>query len=171
MTKTKTTTKLKTTKLKTTKRKTTKRKPDNGKSAKPAEKIETDAAPTKPKAKPAKATSRKPEPVEQQLYCELSGEEHRERAEDLARTVRERNAITDRKKAAASEFKAQSDEKIARIDRLAEVVRSGKELRAVDCEWHFDFKRNEKKLVRLDTRKTVRKMTLTKQELQVELDV
>ncbi len=126
---------------------------------------------TKPKAKPKPPTKRKPEHSEEKLYCTLTEREHRDRAETLARTVRERNTITEDKKAAAAEFKAQVDDRTQQIDKLAEVVRSGKELRDVDCEWRFDFKKNEKSLVRFDTKEVVRRLTLTKRELQIELPV
>jgi len=57
------------------------------------------------------------------------------------------------------------------ISRLHRIVKTGYEPRMVDCSWTFDFDKNEKSLIRIDTGEEVERKPLTESERQLAMSM
>lgn len=74
-----------------------------------------------------------------------------------------------------AEYKKNMKAKIAdlyrRMNEHLSDITDGVEAREVECEWHYDFQQNTKRLVRLDNSQVVEKdQTLTEDERQMLID-
>lgn len=107
----------------------------------------------------------------QMLRCEFTTEEINEKAKQLANENRNYTEIENDKKSVTADFGARLAESKAKIDRLANHINSGYELRRVNVEVRMhDPEEGKKTVVRLDTNETVEILNMTEDELQEELD-
>lgn len=103
------------------------------------------------------------------LPVDLSTMEVRERSLELSSKIAEARALEARRKAAASEFKASDQEIRARIDELAESVKSGRESRQVECRWSRNESLGRMELARMDTGEVIESRALTPEERQIKM--
>ena len=106
---------------------------------------------------------------EEQLKCALTEDELDKIADRSAHITGEienkRSAMKSSQSAMASEIKSLESQ----LSSLASKRRDRCEYRMVDCERVFDYTRNEVKLVRTDTRETVRSRAMAGSERELEL--
>lgn len=105
------------------------------------------------------------------LPCELSDEEFRERAKELADVDEEIAHLEGEKKTAMEGFKNTIGGRVSRKLELRGIVQNNEEEREVECKWTKDYKGQELKLTRLDTVEQIDSRTMTQLELQGELDL
>ena len=68
----------------------------------------------------------------------LSQKEREEHTQELARSIGDITNLEEDKKASASRYKAQIEEKQARQNRLSTLIQHGWDERSVKCAWHFE---------------------------------
>ncbi len=115
-----------------------------------------------------KATIKKKK-TERMLRVDFNQKERNELASDLARCYQEREQmIIDRKKIVKG-LDAAITEKEAMISKLVTKVNDGYEHKGVPCEIVLDYKRNTKKITRLDTKKVIEEAAIPEDERQLEM--
>lgn len=113
--------------------------------------------------------ARPPRRFEQELECELTGEESDILGKELAAEMVKHDAILTEKKAANDGFKGRIEVSKARMRELTESIRTQKEIRNVECIEHFDFRTNTARVLRTDTGEWIAERALRSSELQTEL--
>lgn len=107
----------------------------------------------------------------QMLRCEFTSEEINEKAKQLANENRNFTEIENDKKSVTADFGARLAESKAKIDRLANNINSGYELRRVNVEIRMhDPAEGKKTVVRTDTNTVVEVLNMSEEELQEELE-
>jgi hypothetical protein len=107
-----------------------------------------------------------------QLPVKLTETEILNKADVLAKTLRERDELDERRKASAKDFKEQLERVELEVSKLARTIESGQEDRPIDCRWERDDHRSAMVLYRADTGEIVRTRAMTAAELeekQIEL--
>ena len=108
--------------------------------------------------------------IEQFLEYKFTPEELTGFSQDLARDTAKMGELEDAKKMAMSQFKAELDACHARANLNAEHIRTGKEMRMVDCEVDYDTPKTGKKTItRTDTGERLKVMDMEDWENQGEL--
>lgn len=107
----------------------------------------------------------------QMLRCEFTSEEINEKAKQLANENRNFIEIENDKKSVTADFGARLAESKAKIDRLANNINSGYELRRVNVEIRMhDPAEGKKTVVRTDTNTVVEVLNMSEEELQEEME-
>jgi len=107
-----------------------------------------------------------------ELFLEyvFTREELEQFGKDLARDTAKQSELDGNKKMAMSQFKAEIDACAAKANVTADHIRSGREMRMVECEIRYDKPgRGRKSVVRTDTREIVKVMDMEPFEKQGEL--
>ncbi len=102
---------------------------------------------------------------------DLTDDEIRDAAEDLARLLADIDGKESAKKSVASQFKADIERLQADAQKQASLVRDKYEYRSVECSQSFDYDHCEVSTYRDDTGELLRKRTMTIEEKQAELDL
>jgi hypothetical protein len=103
------------------------------------------------------------------LPCALTRSEVEERADKLARLVKDRDAIDAERKQVARDYKTRMDDLSKEIGQLSEQVRSKREWRDVECTKERNEERGTVDFVRVDTGEVVESRALHPDERQVKL--
>lgn len=110
--------------------------------------------------------------VQEFLEYKFNEQELKEISSELARATSEQNNLENEKKAVMSEFKAKIDTKAAERQKLAGHINTGCEYRYIDCEMMMNTpKVGRKTLTRLDTAEVVWEKEMSKEELQLRLNL
>lgn len=108
--------------------------------------------------------------VTQRLRCNLSDEEKINAGKELAEATNELSSIEEDKTQVMADFKAQVTAQEAKVSMLSNKLRSGYELRNVQCEVIFGVpESHQKQTVRLDTNEIVSTETMSEEEKQGNL--
>lgn len=113
----------------------------------------------------------KTEKVFRRLECLLTNSEKIARGEENARAIKELSRVQSEKKEVANRYKAMEEKLTNDIDRLSDIVDTGREMRSVECEHVVDYKANRVTVTRLDTFATVEDRKLNKDEAQIAMDL
>lgn len=105
------------------------------------------------------------------LPVKLTNREVIERGQLAAQVLEKIDEIESSKKAHAQVCKERSEKLEAELRRLSFIVKREEEDRIVECVWKFDFMKNEKNLVRLDTAEVVETKPMTDEERQIALEI
>ncbi len=105
--------------------------------------------------------------ITQRLRCLLTDDEKIEAGKQLAEANNELKEIEDDKAQVVSDFKAKTTAVEAQVAILGGKLRSGYELRPVECHVLFDQPQpGQKQIIRLDTKETVSTELMTDEEKQ-----
>jgi len=107
--------------------------------------------------------------VKEFLKCILTEGEKREIAQNLAVAVMSRDEAEGGLKSAQTQFKSKIALHEAELISLAEKLRSGFEMRNIECEISGDYKLGTVTIIRLDTGEIIRERPMTKDERQNKL--
>ncbi len=107
--------------------------------------------------------------ITKDLSCELTSDELKDRARDLAEAVKSVIRSENAKKSALQSYNAEIQMAEAKRDRLSNVVGSGAEYREVIVERIHDYKKNVVLEVRTDTGETISSREMTDKEKQLEI--
>ena len=110
----------------------------------------------------------KPKRVE--TTCRLPVKMTKDQQVAIANQLAEIVAKIEQDKQNMTMFRDSIKEKQGSMDNLLAILRRGSVEREVECEYLFDFKRKVKTLVRMDTGENLGDYTLTKEELQVDME-
>jgi hypothetical protein len=106
------------------------------------------------------------------LPVKLTEQEILNKADMLAKSLRERDSLDEKRKSQAKTAKDEIDRADLEISKLARTVESGFEDRPIECRWERDDARSAMNLIRLDTGELVSSRSMTSAELdekQIEL--
>jgi len=120
---------------------------------------------TAPKKKPYVIKERKTIIVP----VKLKQAEIAERARVLGQTLHRQRSHESELTAAKTDFKAKIDQCRDTIDKIAEVLRTGKDQREVRVEVRLDFKADKKRVVRVDTGEIISESKLPPEDRQTEI--
>ena len=99
----------------------------------------------------------------------FSQEEKRDLAASLADLTLEVESLEEQKKTTATQFKNQIDKITAELKGAAQGIRSGYEMRYVDCEVTNNFAEKRVDFFRVDTGELIRTRDMRPEELQGNL--
>lgn len=117
----------------------------------------------------AAALAMPPRRFDEMLPCSLSGDELRERADELVKVLATVDAIKVEKKAATDQFKARIQIQEERARELRTAIGSKQEDRAVECIESFELRLGVARTTRTDTGEQIRERALRQSELQPTL--
>lgn len=100
------------------------------------------------------------------LPVKLTETEVPERSRELAAEIATHDEVQRQQKQSAKAFKDRVDTHEARIRELGATVKTGEEMRPIECEWHADMGKRVMTLIRSDTYAVVRSRPMTDDELQ-----
>lgn len=97
-------------------------------------------------------------------------EEKRQIAADLANGVADIQRLDDQKKSVMSQLKSEADAKQGQVNLFAEHLRSGFEMRSIDCEVVYAYSDDVVRWIRCDTGEVAfeRKMRPVDRQLTIE---
>lgn len=105
------------------------------------------------------------------LRYDFSEEDRKVMANDLAEAVNEKvNAEADLK-AVRDQFKSRISEAEARISRFARALRSGFEMRDIECRVDYDFEKRLVRYIRSDNGELGETRQMLEHELQLEMEL
>lgn len=104
------------------------------------------------------------------LNVELTEEEFKGHAVELAKLMGERDRIESNLQSMRSQFKAQIDEATAKINRERSLVQTGREWRDVQCVMTLDYDTKRVITARQDTGEVVEDRGMYVSEMQVEMN-
>jgi hypothetical protein len=104
-----------------------------------------------------------------ELPCDLTGDEQRQRGDELARKFQNLDALEDERKSVVAEAKGKIDATESEVRKLAQIVRERREHRPVECIWRRDDQRGVMELIRTDTSDVVLSRPMTEAERQHKL--
>ncbi|MBQ9502876.1 MAG: hypothetical protein IJU70_12015 [Lentisphaeria bacterium] len=111
-----------------------------------------------------------PKKFKKDLFVKLTPEEKAELAEKLTERIDHKDCLEDAKRASQKRYAAQIEEAVAEINELSIKIRSGAEMRLVDCETRYnDPQEGFKTTYRLDTGAKVNSELMTDADMQEEL--
>jgi hypothetical protein len=116
-----------------------------------------------------KASDVRVELCEEQLKCQLTDDELDKIADRSAHLTGEIENKRGEMKAAQSSQASEIKSLEAQLSSLAAKRRDRCEYRMIECERVFDYRNNEVRVVRLDTKETVRRRAMTGSEREMEL--
>lgn len=111
-----------------------------------------------------------PDTFFRQVAVKLTNEEKLLKAQEVAELVAEVGRLEDEKKSVGSDFKARIDERNASMRRLAYQLRSGTELREVECFERLKAHKDKVEIVRTDTLEVVSERPATPEDRQLSLN-
>lgn len=127
-------------------------------------------APGAETAAPAPPPEDRRREITRHLECKLTRAEQEDLRRQLLDVLDEEEAVTDRKKEAASRFKAEQESLRTRRHELARTMRRGAVERDVTCEVREHFATNKVETVRLDTGEVIEVRPMTAHERQIAMD-
>lgn len=147
--------------------------PMNGKKKK-AKKGQPNGHNVRPLHKPAPPAPDGEERIEkkrhhQELPCIVNATERGKHATELAKIVRERLALAERKRNVLAQFKKQREFYDEQEERLSAAVDGGIEKRSVECVDFLLPRTNEVITIRLDTNEEIDRRTASAEELQEDM--
>jgi hypothetical protein len=103
------------------------------------------------------------------LDCKLTDEEVKQYGEDLAHRLMDISALELEKARLNVKIKPIKDE----VEKLVVKIDTKQEVKEVVCDWHFDWERGEKRLIRTDTFEEVPHTTfdISEDEKQQKLEM
>ena len=101
------------------------------------------------------------------LECKLTEAEFKDRSDKMAAAELLIEQLKEQRKGVNGKIAAAATER----GRLAHIIDTGLEQRAVECEWRDDYAKNVKRLVRLDTGVEVDTRPITADDRQTGLDL
>lgn len=104
--------------------------------------------------------------VTRDLPCRLTQDEILDRGRQQAREVVKLQTVQAEKKTVTAELGAQEKKHLEEVHRLARIVTSGQEWRAVECDESVDLRQGVVRLVRMDTGEEISCRPLTAKEKQ-----
>lgn len=107
----------------------------------------------------------RPEREQRPLECKLSDAEFKDRSDKMAAAELLIEQLKEQRKGVNGKIASAATERA----RLAHIIDTGIEVRAVECEWRDDLKQNLKRLIRLDKGTEVDARPLTADDLQQDL--
>lgn len=111
----------------------------------------------------SKSVEREQRPLE----CKLTEAEFKDRSDKMAAAELLIEQLKEHRKGINGKMAAAATER----GRLAHIIDTGIEQRAVECEWRDDFKQNVKRLIRTDTGAEVDTRPMTADDRQTGLDL
>lgn len=112
----------------------------------------------------------KPGKVIETIKYQFTQEEHQSNCDQLARYNIEHNQIENEKKEVMSSYKAKLDENRARIDKFANYVSNGFEVKEENCEVFLDFDRKKRVYKSIRTGAIVKETDFYHDDLQMVLE-
>lgn len=107
----------------------------------------------------------------EELPCKLDAQEKLLKSEQLAQKLGEIKQLEDDKKASAKRFGSEIEEKRGDASKLAQEIRTGSELRPIECTERARYADLMVDLIRLDTGEVVSSRPMHPQERQAALDL
>lgn len=107
--------------------------------------------------------------VTKELECKLTSEEIRNLGVALANAIGELESLEQEKADFMADLKSRQKDARAKMKLLAEKIRSGLEVRLVECRIEKDFLANAVRAYRLDTGDLVEERPMTPEERQMML--
>jgi len=104
------------------------------------------------------------------LNVELTEEEFKAHAVELAKMMSERDRIENQMQSMRSQFKAELDEATAKINRERTLVQTGREWRDIHCTVVYDYDKKRVVTSRTDTGEVIEDRVMRLDEMQVEMD-
>lgn len=105
------------------------------------------------------------------LLCKYTPDEIKEKTESLTSAIQDKKRFLGEKKFMQKQIDSKIEEADAAINRLSEEISTGKEMRAVNCEWHMNTPRpGRKQLHRLDNYELVRESDMSPADRQQTID-
>lgn len=104
--------------------------------------------------------------VIRELPCALTADELLQRGDAMADCEMAIDKLKDKR----SKLSKKIGEKRKERFELAEMIDRGEEVREVSCEWHEDFAKNVRRLMRMDTGGEVEQVTMTAAERQLMIE-
>ena len=108
--------------------------------------------------------------VVKSLNVELTEEEFKGHAVELAKLMSERDRIENRMTSMRSQLKAEIDEVVAKINRERTLVQTGREWRDVSCAVTYDYDAKRVTTAAADTGEIIEDRAMRLDEMQVEMD-
>ena len=105
----------------------------------------------------------------EKLPVDLTPEEHRMKADELARTIDHRARMTEQKRQSMAKYSELLKGYDKQIGDLAVQIREGVEYREVPCTERQNFETNCVEIIRVDTGAVIRHETMTAKQRQKEL--
>lgn len=109
--------------------------------------------------------------ISEELTCDLTEDEWRNRAKDLASAHQEAEAQEERKKSITAELNADLKIAKAKESKLAGIVATRSERREVTVELKYDYEQGRVIRTRTDTNEVISDREMTDNERQAELDL
>jgi len=107
--------------------------------------------------------------TQRELYCPLTPFELSERSAELAGVIQKQAEIEAEKKSVMSNFADRLNKIIMDSRIFARIVAEKRERRMIECKWEYDYSRNVKTLIRLDTGEMVEESVLSENEKKIPL--
>lgn len=108
--------------------------------------------------------------VVEQLPCPLEPAEVLLKGKQAAQLLNEISALEEQKKATSKRLQQEADDKRGQVDKLAEEIRTGEELRPVECYERPRYGAAMVDLIRTDTAAVVRSRPMHPSERQLAMD-
>lgn len=103
------------------------------------------------------------------LRYEFKPEEKVEITNRLVENISKKSALEDDKKSSMSDFKHRIDAVEGEINRETERLKSGYEMRNIECDVYLDFEADEKITIRKDTGEEVERIRIPEEDRQTVL--
>lgn len=113
----------------------------------------------------------KERPIKKMLRCDLTEEEKRELAEQMAEDQAKLKSLEDEKKAVASDYKSRIEQVQGSININSSTYLQGWEMRETSCSEVMDYTKAEVSIVRLDTGEVIKRRGMTQDELTLSLPI
>jgi hypothetical protein len=107
--------------------------------------------------------------ITKELECQLTAEEIRNLGVALANAIGELDSLDQEKATFMADLKSRRKDARAKMKLLAEKIRTGSEMRLVECRIEKDFLANAVRTYRLDTGELVEERAMTPEERQMML--
>ena len=103
------------------------------------------------------------------LDCELTDAEIKQYGEDLAHRLMDITVLELEKKRIGNKIKPIEED----VEKLIVKIDTKKEVREVACDWHYDWDKGKKRLIRTDTYEEVpnTKYDISEDEKQLQLEI
>ena len=101
------------------------------------------------------------------LRVDLSAKELKAATDSIVEALKMKDQYEGELKTIKAQYKAKIEENEAKINKLRQTYEDGYEMRSVECRIERDFDKNEKKIFRNDTGKTVECIAIPSEERQL----
>lgn len=104
-----------------------------------------------------------------ELDCELSDQQKLRTAKELGAVFARLNTLRQQKAALDKEMKDKIDDLTGQFAGMAETLHNGTERRKITCKIKYDFTKKKKTWIREDTKKIVKALPISDEDLQEHL--